>query len=74
MIMANSQVFQTIYHKNFCISTSIKTTANFLITDIEMASFIARDCKAITRFAPGFLNHPFRNESPAGVADHGKTH
>ena len=43
-LMANFQVFQTIYHVNFCISTDIKTTANFLNTDIEMASFIARDC------------------------------
>ena len=40
-LMANFQVFQTIYHTNFCISTGIKTTANFLITDTETASFSA---------------------------------
>ena len=39
--MANFQVFQTIYHTSI---TGIKTAANFLITDIETASFIARDC------------------------------
>ena len=44
-LMANFQVFQTIYHTNFCISTGIKTTANFLITDIETASFFASHCK-----------------------------
>ena len=44
-LMANFQVFQTIYHANFCISTGIKTAANFLITDIEKASFIAWDCR-----------------------------
>ena len=43
-LMENFQVFQTIYHTNFCISTDIKTTANFLTIDIEMASFIARHC------------------------------
>ena len=43
-LMANFQVFQTIYHTNFCISTGIKTTANFLITDIETASFFASHC------------------------------
>ena len=48
--MANFQVFQTIYHTNFCISTGIKTTANFLITDIETASFIARDCKLAVKY------------------------
>ena len=42
--MSNLKVFQTIYHTNFSISTDIKTMANFLITDIETASFIARDC------------------------------
>ena len=46
LLMANFQVFQTIYHTNFCISTGIKTTANFLIADIETASFIARDCSS----------------------------
>ena len=45
--MANFQVFQTIYHTNFCISTGIKTTANFLITDIETASFFANHCKYV---------------------------
>ena len=43
-LMANFQVFQTIHHANFCISKGIKTKANFLITDIETESFIARDC------------------------------
>ena len=43
-LMANFQVFQTIYQTNLCISTGTKTTANFLITDIETVSFIARDC------------------------------
>ena len=47
-LMANFQGFQTIYHTNFCISTGIKTTPNILITDIEMANFIARDCEFIT--------------------------
>ena len=39
-LMANFKVFQIIYQQNFCISTGIKTTANFLITDIETASFL----------------------------------
>ena len=33
-----------IYHANFCISTGRKNKANFQVTDIETANFIARDC------------------------------
>ena len=49
-LMSNFQVFQTIYHTNFCISTGIKTTANFLITDIETTSFFASHCKFLFDF------------------------
>ena len=56
--MANLQVFQTLYHTNFCISTGIKTTANFLITDIETASFFASHCIQ-TYGEPTQLKHIF---------------
>ena len=44
-LMANFQFFQTIFISNFCIWKDKKTTANFLIVDIEMASFNASHCK-----------------------------
>ena len=57
-LMANFQVFETIYHTDVCISTGIKTTANFLITDIETASFIARECSG-SNSKLGGQNLPF---------------
>ena len=43
-IMANFQLFQITFINNFCIWKYKKTTANFLIVDIETASFIASHC------------------------------
>ena len=43
-LMANFQVFKTLFDINFCISTNKKNTANFLIFITETTSFFASHC------------------------------